>query len=273
VTDIDLRATQAALRAAASRTAVLFGSVTDPGAPVPGLDWTVAETAAHLVGDIEQYTGYVTGERDARQYLALAGEAETPSDLSIVGNARMLEEFGERDLTRLGELVVSRMESFIAAADRRAPDELVLTEAGLKMTVPMMSTALLGEQLVHGYDIARALKAPWPISREVALLVIAGIMALAPEYVDPRETAGLHVAYELRFRGGPRYRLAIDDGTATIGPAGGKVDCWISADPVAFLLVGYGRRGQWGATLRGQMVAGGRKPWLALKFSKLLMSV
>ncbi len=46
----------------------------------------------------------------------------------------------------------------------------------------------------------------------------------------------------------------------------------ISADPVAFLLVGYGRTGQWGQIIRGKLVASGRKPWLGFGFGKLLTS-
>jgi hypothetical protein len=41
---------------------------------------------------------------------------------------------------------------------------------------------------------------------------------------------------------------------------------------VAYLLVGYGRCGQWSSILRGKIVAGGRKPWLGLKFGRLLTS-
>jgi putative sterol carrier protein len=93
-----------------------------------------------------------------------------------------------------------------------------------------------------------------------------------PSPSERQQAAGLRVSYELRFRGGPRYRLAIKDGTAEVTEAGEKVDCWISADPVAFLLVGYGRIGQWGPILRGRMMAGGRKPWLGFKFGGLLTS-
>lgn len=53
---------------------------------------------------------------------------------------------------------------------------------------------------------------------------------------------------------------------------GPKSDCTISADPVAFLLVGYGRTGQWGEIARGKLVAGGRKLWLGLSFGRLLTS-
>lgn len=90
-----------------------------------------------------------------------------------------------------------------------------------------MATALLGEQLIHGLDIARAANSPWSISCADALQVIAGVMAMAPDYVDRRQAAGLHVSYELRFRGGPRYRLMVQDGTAAITAPGQKVDCWI----------------------------------------------
>jgi hypothetical protein len=53
-------------------------------------------------------------------------------------------------------------------------EEEILTETGVFMTVPVMTTALVSEQLVHGLDIARALRHPWPIERDDALLVIAG---------------------------------------------------------------------------------------------------
>jgi putative sterol carrier protein len=43
----------------------------------------------------------------------------------------------------------------------------------------------------------------------------------------------------------------------------------ISADPVAFLEVGYGRANPLVAALTGKLVAKGRKPWLGLAFGKL----
>ena len=95
-------------------------------------------------------------------------------------------------------------------------------------------------------------------------------MRVVPDYLDRRRAAGLHVSYELRFRGGPRYRVSIDDGKAAISAASEKADCWISAGPVGFLLVGYGRTGQWGQIARGKILAGGREPWLGLAFGGLI---
>jgi len=271
--DMDIAASSRALRQAAARTAALLRTAPEADAPVPGLVWSVAETAAHLVGGLQHYTAFVTGNEDAREYFQLAADAKTPAERAAVANARALDELAERDLGRLADMMVEAAANFVTVAAGRPHDELILTDTGLFMTVPVMTAAMLGEQLVHGLDIARAVRRRWPIARDDALLVIGGVMAMAPEYVDRQQTAGLHVAYELRFKGGPRYKLTIDDATAAVTAPDGRADCWIFADPAAFLLVGYGRAGQWGQALRGKIVVGGRKPWLGLKFGKILTSI
>lgn len=270
---MDLPACLSALKAAAAPTASLLSGTSDPGAQVPGLSWTVGETAAHMVGELRDYTALTLGSPALAHPPRPLANGETPASRNAAANAQTLAEFTERDPVRLGEMMLAGVEAFTAAAGQRPPDELVLTPTGLPMTVPVMTSALLGEQLVHGLDIARASGARWTIGRGNALLVIAGIMALVPDYVDRRRTAGLHISYELRFRGGPRYVLRIDDGRAAVTEGAGAADCWISADPVGFLLLGYGRTGQLGQILRGKIVAGGRKPWLGPKFGSLLMSV
>jgi uncharacterized protein (TIGR03083 family) len=272
-----------ALREAAGRTAALLRTVHDPSLEVPGLTWNVGETAAHIVAEVELYTGFITGERQAGGHLDDdAAEAITPSQVSVTANALQLAEFTERDPARLADRVVPAVDAFIAAAAEHPAGDPVVAANGVAMTMPTMTAALLGEQLIHGLDIARAAKMPWRITREDALLVIAGVMAMVPDYIDRVEAAGRHIRYELRLRGGPRYRLAIDDGKATLGepdgadgpdgPDGpdGAVDCRIVADPVAFLLVGYGRTGQIGQILRGKIIAIGRKPWLGFSFGKLI---
>ena len=64
----------------------------------------------------------------------------------------------------------------------------------------------------------------------------------------------------------------VTNGTAVVTAAGEKADCVITADPVAFLLVGFGRVPQFSQLLRGKLRAGGRKPWLATTFGTLLAS-
>src|ERR1700759_598880 len=52
----------ASLPAAAERTAQRMREITTPGAPIPGLRWTAAELAAHVVADLRTYTGVVAGQ-------------------------------------------------------------------------------------------------------------------------------------------------------------------------------------------------------------------
>lgn len=271
----DFTTTPEDLRRAAARTAALLRTVPEPGAPVPGLAWTIGETAAHLVVELQHYAGFAGGELDARTVLDVlpTGPGVTPGELNAAANAHLLAGFPERDPKVLADLLESAAADFGAAAGHRRPDEPVLTTNGLHMTVPVMAATLLGEQVVHGLDIARARRTPWPVDRRDALLIVEGVLAMAPEYVDRKRAAGMHIAYELRFRGGPGYRFAVDDGTAVVTPAGARADCRITADPAAFVLMGYGRVGQWGQVLRGRIVAGGRKPWLASAFGSLLTPV
>jgi hypothetical protein len=69
----------------------------------------------------------------------------------------------------------------------------------------------------------------------------------------------------LRGESAARAVLTIEDGALTIAaPAVGQhADCYLSADPWAFLLVLYGRTGPLAPALAGRILAWGRRPWLA----------
>ena len=257
----------AALATAAGRTAQLLRRIPDPGARVPGLTWTVAEVAAHLVADLRVYTDLVAG-RAGGQPLG----SGTAAELNAAENRRQLAAFPERDLGRLAAELTDTVPAYLAAAAAAPRAERVSTPIGIGMTPATVTAILLGEQLVHGLDLARGAGLSWPIGAADARLVIPGLMALLPSYLDRDRARGLHIRYELRLGGALRYHLAVVDGTGTVSAATGRADCVITADPVAFLLVGYGRTGQWGPILRGKLRAGGRKPWLGFRFAALTVN-
>ncbi|WP_123027222.1 maleylpyruvate isomerase N-terminal domain-containing protein [Mycolicibacterium stellerae] len=258
-----------ALRAAVARTAELLRRV-DPASPVPGLTWTAAETAAHMAGELRDYA--LALNRHTGGYMTHANRPmETPSRMSAVVNARQLTEVPERDTGRLAVVLTEASLAYLAAADAADESAAIPTANGLLLSPPTMTSLLLGEQVVHGLDIARAASTPWDIEPRDALLVIPGVLSVAPEYLRP-SAAAARVSFELRIRGANQYRMAVDHGTAVVTAAGAKPDCVITADPVAFLLLGYGRISQWGPIMRGKLRAGGRKPWLAMKFTTLLAS-
>ena len=263
-------AARSALRAAVTRSASLWRDIPDPHARIPGLTWTAAEAAAHVVGELRDYTDALTGRGET----AGAGGATnvSPSRGSAVANAQQLAAIPERNMARLAVLLQEQVERYLAAATRADENADIVTANGLVMTPPVMTGLLLGEQLLHGLDIARAARQPWHISPSDALLVIPAVMTVAPRYLRRSVSDDLDVSFELRMRGGPRYRLAVSNGAAEMTAAGDKADCVITADPVAFLQLGYGRITQWRAIIGGKMFASGRKPWLAAKFATLLAS-
>lgn len=260
-----------ALRDAVVRTSQLWRGIDSPDAPAPRLDWTAAETAAHVVGDLRDYTTALTRHRNG--YMTHANPPmESPSKLSVKVNARHLEEVPERNPDRLADMLEEAARAYLAVASSADLSADIATPNGLVLAPSTMTCLLLGEQLVHGLDIARSADVAWTISDADALLVIPGVLSIAPQYLRPSRAAGARSSYELRMRGGCRYRMVIADGAATVAAAGERADCVITADPVAFLLLGYGRITQWPPIIRGQLRAGGRKPWLAMRFSSLLAS-
>ncbi|MDT5124871.1 MAG: hypothetical protein QOI28_944 [Mycobacterium sp.] len=260
-----------AFRDAVGRTSRLWRSIDDPNAPTRRLDWTAAETAAHVVGDLVDYTRALT--RHANGYMTHANPpVESPSKLSAKVNARHLEEIPERDLHRLADMLEDAARAYVAVASSADLSADIATPNGLVIAPSTMTCLLLGEQVVHGLDVARSAGVPWPISADDAHLVIPGVLSIAPAYLRPSRAVGLRVSYELRMRGGRRFRIAVTDGAATVTAADERADCVITADPVAFLLLGYGRATQWPQIVRGRLRAGGRKPWLAMRFASLLVS-
>ncbi|MDT5015804.1 MAG: hypothetical protein QOD39_1964 [Mycobacterium sp.] len=263
--------TLVALRDAVRRSADLWRRIDTPDAPAPGLRWTAAQTAAHVVGDLRDYTRALT--RHAGGYMTHANRpTENPSRLSATVNARHLEEVPERNLHRLADLLEDATAGYLDAAASADASAVIETPNGLAISPPTMACLLLGEQLVHGLDISRAANLPWEVSVSDALLVIPGALSVAPQYLRPNRAAGVRASFELRMRGGPSYRMAVADGSAEVTAAGEKTDCTICANPVDFLLISYGRIPQWSLLLRGRLRAGGRKPWLARKFGTLLYS-
>jgi hypothetical protein len=124
---------------------------------------------------------------------------------------------------------------------------------------------LLGELVVHGWDVARALRRPWPIDPGHAALVIEGLNPVLPGWVRPGRVRGLTAGFEICLRGQDSHVWAFRDGRLQVNPRDrGRIDVRVSADAAAFLLVCYRREPQWKHIATGRMLAWGRKPWLAL---------
>jgi uncharacterized protein (TIGR03083 family) len=258
---LDLPATRAALEVVGPRLVGLLAAVPDPQAPTHGLAWTLGETSLHIADGPARYADFARGRAlpqptiDTGTIFAhhMAAEPErTPSML-----ARRLEANTQQYLAETAALPATHPVPFFGE---------------VTIELAAQSAILLGEFVVHGYDVARSIGRPWPIDPAHARLIVAGVTAVMPRYVDPTSAAGHTATYEVRLRGGPRFQVRFDRGTATVGPPhAGTADCRLTVDPVTFLLVMYWRRSQWPGILRGQLRAWGRRPWLGPRFQGLFV--
>src|SRR6476660_1154311 len=101
-----------ALRDAVARSADLWRSIDKPDAPAPGLIWTAAETASHVVGDLRDYTQalkrHANGYRSPRRR-----PTESPSALSANLTPRHLEEVCERNLHTLAHMLEVAADAYL----------------------------------------------------------------------------------------------------------------------------------------------------------------
>src|ERR1700761_5286284 len=237
---------RAALAEAVARTAQLWRSVADPAAPVPGLAWTAGQTAAHMVADMREYTEALTRHVNG-DHAKINIPDGSPARARTAVNDQHLIDVSERNPHRLAEMLEETAARYLAVATDieaayTSKHVEILTADGLVLEPAVMTCLLLGEQLIHGLDIARAAHRPWNIEQDDALLAIPAALSLVPKYLRSRTT---NASFELRLRRAPPYRVAIANGTGVVTVAGEKADCVITADPVTFLLLGL----NWGAQL------------------------
>jgi uncharacterized protein (TIGR03083 family) len=240
----------------------------DPARPVPGSAWTIGETVAHVASGVGAYVTYLAGDTTPRVDLS-----DVPGGSIAASNARRLATDAERDVSTLAATIEARLAELVAAARQMDLDDVVSWH-GRDVALRTMLATAIGELAMHGRDIARAVDHSWPLSRRDAVIVLTDLAPLLPVLVDPATTASLDAVIRLRLRGGPELALAFDHGTLAVGPAtqtSRHPDVTVSADPVAFLLVAYGRASQWPAIATGKLAAWGRRPWLALRLTSYLV--
>ncbi|MGH8573451.1 MAG: maleylpyruvate isomerase N-terminal domain-containing protein, partial [Gammaproteobacteria bacterium] len=125
-----------------------------------GSEWTVGEAAAHLVFGAKDYSEHAKGVEQCYSI--------DPADRAG-SHRRYLAAMAERDSHQLGAELQLGIGAFLDATEGRAAKDL-LPWHQRSQPCGTMTCLLIGEQLLHGYDIAQALGAEWPIEAEPARL-------------------------------------------------------------------------------------------------------
>lgn len=247
------------LRATSADVAHAIRNIQNPNATAIGT-WSASDVAAHLIDVAEAARTIARGE--GTLFATSAGVTEN--------NEKRLSERVDRDPYVLAGQFEEAAEAYAATVEGIQGDPLV-PWADFKIPVSALVSVDLGEWLIHGYDITSSQGNPWDIDPHRAAIAGRGISPVTEHYVDPEAGAGFTATIDLRLRGHGALHFVFNDGDLSIEePADRKVDVHLSADPVAFMLVGYGRISQWGPMATGKLLAWGRKPWVALKFASVL---
>ncbi|MGH9121313.1 MAG: SCP2 sterol-binding domain-containing protein [Acidimicrobiales bacterium] len=280
---VDWMTARRALAAEVARVTDMLRQVTHPDAPALG-EWSLVEVAVHLSQAFLAVPALARGDITGFFDSVPPGAAESHSGSLVAdiwdlagATTDLVKVTDQRDPRVLADLISQRAAAYLAECETRSAHERHpwLVE-GITAAQPTFTCHLLGEISVHGYDIARADGRRWELDRGAATLVVDGfimpvLQALGTAMVVPGAAVGVTVTYELSLRHGGKWYLRFVNGELSIDQnPGGRVDCRLSAQGSAFLLLAYNRINQFKAIGRGQILASGRKPWMGLRLRSLI---
>jgi hypothetical protein len=236
----------------------------DPHARVPGLDWTVHQVVAHMLSVAHRYQAVAEG-RDLRRATSgreLAEVNRTELDALMAPIPEIADQLN--DLAPVMD----------ALFDTCSSDRVYEFHCGAFVDGITGQTNWLAELILHGRDVARAIRAPWEIEERDMLLIARGLMQCAegPGYLRAGLPAGTDVCVALKLPGARDYVLHIHDGaveTRVRRPAD-RPDAVLRMPASTLCDMIYQRIGPLTAARRGLMIAGGRRPWKTLKLQSYL---
>jgi uncharacterized protein (TIGR03083 family) len=227
--------------------------------PIKGMRWRVGELGAHIAQTAVVFTQATRGEVTAY------GEH---GDFNARIDQRIVDELPERDPARLAALIEERYVELRSAFANRSDDELLSRFQGY--SVAGLNAIWVIDLNVHGYQIGQAIGRPFRVDNRALRLALETVIPFA---FDPGGARGMHATYAIHIKGTQPIVYSVDDGTVRIERIGAPIDCHLAVDPIPFLLVTLGVMPLWQAALGLKMRAWGRRPWLAMRITKIFPTV
>jgi hypothetical protein len=265
-------AARAALAEVRERFEALVASV-DPGAMATA-DWTVMDTAAHVTAMAWQYTVMVVSDEAPMPFPGMREVVRATTVDNIHGgwNVKMLRDYPERERG----MVLSKLRFCVAEFLRLTADDdpakTVSWLGGSRLPLAGLVVHLANEMLIHGRDIARATKQPWPVSQEYsALFFDLFIVEIARNGLgvildqDGSARRG-RIAVEFRSAYTAPVTVALEDGRVSIEEPSRDNDVRLYFRPTELDLVLFHRVSRVRAVMTGSLRVWGRRPWLLAPF-------
>ena len=260
-----LEEASAALAVLVDRTTELVRSLDDVHVPIPRSDWTTRDTAVHLAIGAGLYAKLAAGMPSPLQ-------GRLSREVMSARSSQRIAETSEADPEKLARLIEEATQEFLETIAGRSGDQEVVWHGGLRIDLAALAGLLLSEQVLHGYDIASAIGRPWPIDPAHANLVLHGYGRCFGLFLDQERAGRLTAACRIDLRGGPSCVVRLVGGEYHLGqPGSAPVDCIVSADPVALMMVLAGRLDQWAAMALGLISCEGARADLAHELTRLFL--
>jgi uncharacterized damage-inducible protein DinB len=230
----------------------------DPLARPQGHAWTVQQIVAHVLTVAHRYQQVAHG-REYRHAPTARGIAAL-NQIELEAAMAPVHELADQ----LQELAPEMDAFFDANTDDRPT---IPFHAFGFMSGITAQTNWLGELLLHGQDIARAVKAPWHLPERDMLLVLRSGKEMVPLYLRPEVSEDIDVCVAFQIPGARPYVIQIHNGTAEMRERRpeDRPDAVLRVPASTMTQLLYQRIGQLTAVRRGLRLVGGRRPWVALK--------
>ncbi|OBF04748.1 hypothetical protein A5730_17025 [Mycobacterium sp. ACS4054] len=236
----------------------------DPDLCVPGLDWTVQQVVAHVLSMAHRFQALAEG-RDFHR-------ATYARDLDDINRAEL--EALMAPIPEIADQINDLAPVMDAFFDGGSNDRVYEAHGGAMLDIIAGQAVWLGELILHGRDVARAIRAPWQIDERDMLLIARGLMQYGegPGYLRTGLPPGTDLCVAFTLPGARPYVIHIHDGVADMRerrPAD-RPDAVLQMPASTLCDLIYQRIGPVTAARRGLRIVGGRRPWKALKLHSYL---
>jgi len=187
-------------------------------------------------------------------------------------NDQVMSHFPERDVTRLLAMLRHQVGLMLTASQDHDPGETFSWLGEARPTLAGMFAHMVNELLIHGNDIARAVKVPWTMpAQDAALFFDLFYVGLANGHQGrlldgSKRPLQRRIAVEFRSGYTAPVTIVVRDGQVTAEPAGPGADAWVRFDPATLNMMMFGRTSKLQAVLTRKIIIGGRRPWLMPAF-------